>query len=313
MTRLVQGSGALTASVVVAAGMALAPDRVEAQCAATQHTVANSETVFTLAERYYGGIEQWSQIFYANPSKLSNPLEIPEGTVLTIPCPLDGSDFVADATPLQATVDTAEMKLVTGSNYAPFTDRAWPGQGMITELVNAAMETTPNPVTYSITWEDDWSKHLFPMLDSKEFDMGFPWFKPDCAQTPDHERCANFLFSDPIVELLQLLFVQQGSNMVFETDADIHGKTLCRPAGYFTFDLDSAERQWLTRNLITLETPATPADCFSLLLQGRVDAVALNEFTGWTTISDMGLRDAVTPLANPLGVQGLHIIISKKH
>ncbi|MEL6691060.1 MAG: transporter substrate-binding domain-containing protein, partial [Pseudomonadota bacterium] len=64
---------------------------------------------------------------------------------------------------------------------------------------------------------------------------------------------------------------------------------------------------------IRLEQPATPAACFDLLMQGRVDAVALNEFTGWTTISDMGLQAAVTPLAKPLSVEGLHVVISKRH
>ncbi len=29
------------------------------------------------------------------------------------------------------------------------------------------LENTPNPVSYSITWEDDWSKHLFPKLTAK--------------------------------------------------------------------------------------------------------------------------------------------------
>ncbi|MEM1302052.1 MAG: transporter substrate-binding domain-containing protein [Pseudomonadota bacterium] len=300
--------------VALAVGMFAAPvlsPSAAMACSPAQHQVAAGDTVFTVAETYYGDIERWSLIFYSNQSALSNPLQIPAGTVLTVPCPLDGSDFVAEATPLQ--VEDAEMMLVTGGNYAPFTDRAWPGQGMITELVNAAMEETPSPVTYSITWEDDWSRHLFPMLDSKEFDMGFPWFRPDCESTPDHERCKNFHFSDPIVELLGLLFVPAGSSMTFDQDSDIHGKTLCRPAGYFTFDLDSPDRLWLTNGLVELETPATPADCFRLLLQGQVDAVALNEFTGWTTLADMGLRDQVAPLANPLGVQGLHVIISKRH
>ncbi|MEM8591664.1 MAG: transporter substrate-binding domain-containing protein [Pseudomonadota bacterium] len=294
-----------------AAIVALSAAPAVADCVNANHIVEPGETVFTISEGYYGALEQWSLIFYSNPGKLSNPLEIPAGTQLTIPCPTDGSDFIADATPLQ--VDDAEMILVTGSNYAPFTDRRWPGQGMITELVNAAMEETPNPVTYAIKWEDDWSKHLFPMLDQKEADMGFPWFRPDCEQMPSNERCANFHFSDPIVELLQLLFVVNGSGLTFEQDSDLHGKALCRPAGYFTFDLDSEERQWLTEELVTLVQPATPTDCFDLLVRGDVDAVALNEFTGWTTVSDMGLRNAIAPLPTPLGLQGLHVVISKRH
>ena len=78
-------------------------------------------------------------------------MQFAPGTELNIPCLLNVK--ATDTTPLQQ--DDAEMKLVTGSDYAPFTDRDWLGQGMVTELVNAALENTPNPVSYSITWEDD--------------------------------------------------------------------------------------------------------------------------------------------------------------
>ncbi len=296
---------------LIAALLFLVPGAVVAQsCDDKTHTVRAGETIFTIAETYYGSQERWSLIFYGNQSTLSGSVfEVAAGTELTIPC-LPG-EIVADARPLED--DTAEMRLVTGSNYAPFTDRNWPGDGMITELVNAAMEATTDPVSYSITWEDDWSKHLFPMLDSKEFDMGFPWYRPNCEETPDQERCKNFHFSDPIVELLGLLFVKQGSDFTFSQDSDAHGRTLCRPAGYFTFDMDREDRQWLEKGLVQLAQPATPSDCFQLLMDGEVDAVALNEFTGWTTISDMGLRGQIAPLQTPLSVQGLHIIISKRH
>ncbi|MGB0797797.1 MAG: ABC transporter substrate-binding protein [Planktomarina sp.] len=280
------------------------------ECDDLTHKVQSGETIFSIAEKYYGSPERWSLIFYGNQRILSGSVfEVTAGTDLKIPC-LPGQ-IVADARPLEK--DDAEMRLVTGSNYAPFTDRNWPGEGMITELVNAAMEATTDPVSYSITWEDDWSKHLFPMLDSKEFDMGFPWYRPNCEEDRTNERCANFHFSDPIVELLGLLFVKQGSDFTFDQDSDAHGRTLCRPAGYFTFDVDRADRQWLSKGLVTMEQPATPADCFQMLMNGQVDAVALNEFTGWTTINDMDLRGQVTPLPNPLSVQGLHVIISKRH
>lgn len=62
---------------------------------------------------------------------------------------------------------------VDGVGLCAFTDRNWLGQGMVTELVNAALENTPHPVPYAITWDDNWSTHLFPQLDGKKFDMGF--------------------------------------------------------------------------------------------------------------------------------------------
>ncbi len=281
-------------------------------CGEVIHTVQEGETIFTISETYYGSQVRWSLIFYGNQQQLgTGGFDVKPGTKLNIPCQPGMTIPEPDARPLEQ--DDAAMRILTGGNFAPFTDRNWLGDGMITELVNAAMEVTPDPVTYSITWEDDWSKHLFPMLDSKEFDMGFPWYKPNCEENRDHDRCKNFHFSDPILELLNLLFVKEGSNFTFETDEDAHGRRLCRPAGYFTFDMERSDRQWLTNNLIELEQPATPAECFELLMEGQVDAVALNEFTGRATLSGLGLGDEVAPLARPLSVQGLHVIISKRH
>ncbi|MDJ0821044.1 MAG: transporter substrate-binding domain-containing protein [Paracoccaceae bacterium] len=297
-------------SFTAALALCAAPLAAQAQSCDAPYTIASGDTVFSIAENVYGDPEKWTLLYYANEDLLkAQVFQVNPGDVLFVPC--EAGSQKPDATPLQQ-VD-AEMKLVTGSDYAPFTDRSWPGQGMVTELVNAALETTPNPVSYAISWEDDWSRHLFPMLDSKEFDMGFPWLKPDCQATPDNERCANFHFSDPLVEILILLFVRQGSDFAFNSDADVIGKTLCRPKGYFTHDLDRLDRQWLSKGLVTLVQADSPVACFEALQRGEVDAVTLNVFLGAKTIDDMGLRGEVVPLDKPLSVEGLHVIISKKH
>ena len=44
-----------------------------------------------------------------------------------------------------------------------------------------------------------------------------------------------------------------------------------------------------------------------------MDGVTLNEFLGWTEINDLGLKGAVEPLRRPLSIEGLHVLISKKH
>ena len=276
------------------------------------YTVQDGDTLFTIAEDQIGDLTKWSLIFYNNPALQGGSLlEVPVGTVLDIPCPEGTVNVVADPTPLQQ-VD-AELTLLTGSNYAPFTDRAWPGNGMVTELVNAAFEQTPSPLPFAIVWEDDWSKHLNPMLEDKTVDMGFPWYRPDCEGDPTQYRCATFHFSDPLLDLVILFFVRSDNPMVFETDTDVHGKTICRPAGFFTHDLDHDGRNWLADQRITLTTAATAGDCFDLLMQGEVDAVSVNEFLGTEIIYERGINEQVAALPRPVSVQGLHGVISKKH
>lgn len=291
-------------------GVALAMPAAAQSCDMTVSTKAG-DTFFSIAEAQYGALEKWSIIYYANQSLgLTDPLNIPPGTQVFIPC-LPGSESVADATPLQQS--DAELRFLTGSNYAPFTDRDWPGQGLITELVNAIMEETPNPVPYAVDWQDDWSQHLFPLLDEAQYDMGFPWLKPDCAADPTNERCANFHFSEPLFEMPIQLFVAATSEFTYEADADVEGKTLCRPKGYYTHDLDGQGRNWLKDGKITLVTPDTPDDCFTLLVAGEVDAVPENLFLGAAKIKEMGLRGKVKPLERPLSTETLHVIVSKKH
>ena len=279
--------------------------------------VTTGDTILKLADEAYGDPEKWTLIYYANQAMLDQTgFRITAGMKLMIPCEsaasTAGTAPAADPTPLQRPED-AEMVLVTGGNYAPFTERGWPGEGMVTELINAALEASPDPVPYEIVWEDDWSQHLFPILNDKTADMGFPWYRPDCAKSPDHERCRNFHFSDPLVDVLIMLFVRSGDGFTFESDADVVGKRLCRPQGYFTHDLDRAGRDWLSTGAITLVQPATPRECFEALTRGEVDAVTLNVFVGAQAIGEMGLRGQVVPLERPLSSESLHVIISKTH
>ncbi len=285
------------------------PGAALALCDVT-YKIQPGDTLFSVAEFHYGDREKWTLIYYSNQGVLSGVEQVSVGQDVYIPCPAQSIE--PDATPLQQTV-SAEMTLLTGSNYAPFADKSWPGEGLVTELVNAALEMSPSPVPYAIAWEDDWGKHLFPLLDDKTYDMGFPWIRPDCDTDISNEICANFHFSEPLMDLPMMLFKRQGGNFTYETDADIAGKTLCRPAGYSTHDLDRADRRWVSEGVITLVQPDSPEACFEALMAGDVDAVTVNVFLGATKIVAMGLRGRAVPIDLPLSREKLHVIISKTH
>ncbi|MEP5631872.1 MAG: transporter substrate-binding domain-containing protein [Tateyamaria sp.] len=296
-------------------------------------TVQSGDNLFSIAEEQLGDMSQWSAIFYANPKVQGGSLlDIDPGTVLRIPCP-GAADHAPIPTPQpvaepepkpepaiaapQAAVTAkrpdVDVRLLVRSNYPPFADQTWPEQGMLSELVQAIFSETPDPVTHAVSWEDDWSRQLFPMLDDKEFDLGFPWFKPDCDSDPSKRLCTNFHFSDPLIDVVILLFARSDTTLPFEVDSDLHGRRLCRPAGHFTHDLDRPDRLWLTRGLITLVQPLKPEDCFNMLMAGEVDAVTLNEFLGVQKMFELGLTEMVTPLERPVSVEGLHAVISKTH
>ena len=303
------------------------------------YVLKKGDTLLSVAQEYYQDRGKWSVIYYANEEALGgNLVDLPEGVTLDVPC-VDGQKPIATATqtddqpaekveeavaktepvqtlqadPTPLLQDNADIKLLTGSNYAPFTQQDWLGGGMFTELVNASFESAPSPLPFSVTWENDWSKHLFPLLDEKKFDMGFPWIRPNCDADPKNERCVNFHFSEPVFEVLELLFAKADSKLGFYDDSDIHGASICRPTGYFIHDLEENGRLWLTNNLIDLVRADSPADCFKMLTDGKVDFVSANEFLGPSTIAEMGKTGAFKAMERALSTSSLHVVISKNH
>jgi len=314
----------------------LLPGAAAAICDVTYKTQAG-DTLLTVAERHYGDAQRWTLIYYANQDVLSGQ-QVAPGTDLYIPCtgamPTTvpdaaglARDMAADATPApdpepEAVPEPApapsagrraDLVLLTGGNYMPFADRAWPEQGLAVELVSAALQASPSPVAFEVMWEDDWSRHLFPLLDEKQRDMGFPWVKPDCAATPEAPRCSQFHYSEPLMDLPVMLFKRADADLVYADDADLAGRTLCRPVGFFTHDLDRADRRWLSEGVIDLLRPATSEACFEALMAGEVDAVSVNVFLGAAKVVSMGLRGKVVPIDTPLSRETLHVVISKTH
>jgi nucleoid-associated protein YgaU len=49
------------------------------------HTVEPKDTLFHLAEKYYGDRNQWRKIWQANKKRLPNPNDLPVGMKLIIP------------------------------------------------------------------------------------------------------------------------------------------------------------------------------------------------------------------------------------
>ena len=69
----------------------------EAQLAARNHTVAEGDTLFSLAESYYGDKEKFIDIYQANRRVLKTPDALPTGISLVIPAMPEGKEIADDA------------------------------------------------------------------------------------------------------------------------------------------------------------------------------------------------------------------------
>jgi polar amino acid transport system substrate-binding protein len=295
-----------------------------------KYLIAQGDSLSTIAQKAYNSPNKYSMIYYANLEVLTKgPSTLHVGQEIRIPCldeankpavnpkATETADTAEAATTTSTSTETAaspanpklEVQLLTAGDYQPFTDPSLPNGGLITELVEAAL--SQQNVGYKLTWINDWASHLDPLLKEKKYDMGFPWLNPGCPNV-EHFRC-QFLFSTPIFQMLEVLYTRTDKPLKFETDDDMIGHTLCRPSGYFTHDLERPGREWLKKNLVKLEQPQSVKDCFQMLMDGKVDAVAMNDFTGRETIAKMGLQDQVVPLPRELSVEGLHVLVHKTH
>lgn len=54
---------------------------------ARTHRVGPDDTLYGLAQQYYGNGIHWRKIFYANRNRITNPKELPVGMKLIIPPP----------------------------------------------------------------------------------------------------------------------------------------------------------------------------------------------------------------------------------
>jgi polar amino acid transport system substrate-binding protein len=171
---------------------------------------------------------------------------------------------------------------------------------------------------YTVSWVNDWSSHLNPLLKSRTFDAGFPWERPDCDEPEEldpqlQDRCQKFFFSDALYETFEVFYIRNNSTFKFESDNDVIGKSICLTIDNGLDDLDGEGRNWAKDGKITLIRPASLEECFRLLDQKAVDAVVTPDITGRAIANTLGMADKVKALPRPLNIETLHVIVSKTH
>jgi polar amino acid transport system substrate-binding protein len=297
-----------------------------AQTCGGKYSVQSGDSLSVIADGMYKDAKKWTAIHQNNLDQIGpSPDSLRVGMVLDLICingfPVGlegGTDVSAEAAAIVSPVITEgtgerveRIDLVTGDDYAPFTDRTLNKGGMLTELVQRAMEEANPAEGFAIHWVNDWDSHLGTLLEQGLVDMSFPWSRPNCEETPDEYRCQTFLFSDPMFEILELVYIDNTRPFAYESDADMVGKTLCRMSGYSTHELDQGGRNWVKEGKIKLERPDGVDDCFNLLLEGKVDAVMIDEFAGKAVLKEMGQLERIQPLPRPLGIVPLNVLIHK--
>lgn len=328
---------ALTGAIIAASAAG-----VSAETCGGSYRVERGDSLSLIADKLYKDAGQWTAIYRSNIDRISSPDAIRVGQTYRMPCigglpvGLDGGTPIAEAQPVAPverprTVSAGEaqvqrqraaearragvdVKLLAGDDFRPFTNRLQMSSGLITDLVNRAFAADDTLGQHKFYWVNDRSVHLDPMLSEGMVDLAFPWKKPDCEADAGQALCADYVYSEPMFEMLVVLFTASGSGVSYAGEDDLAGLRVCSPLGHGGGARQGQSSGYLTKVGARLQQPASAEACFARLVAGSADAVAMNEFTGRVVLKDMGLSDRVDLLlSRPLAIDGLHVVAHRSN
>jgi polar amino acid transport system substrate-binding protein len=306
------------------------------------YTAAAGDTLYLLAMRAYGrGVFQ--PIHDANRDSLPDPRKVAIGDLLLIPC-LDGTGprTLVEARELALAGDVEErlkapvgsiavarptrrpgerqIRFLTGSEFAPFADTELEDGRLITKRMQQAVRKAAPEQEFRIYFINDLAEHQSTLLRDGAFDVGFPWFRPDCSRTKDlteelRMRCDEFEFSDPIFDVSIGFYARAGdpltgaASKTGRSDA-LSGKTICRPRENFPLDLEHSN---LMAAGISIEIEDTATDCFTRLMAGQVDIVTLLRHQANDEIRRAGMSGRVIQITSLASRQTLHAVVQKSN
>jgi polar amino acid transport system substrate-binding protein len=301
------------------------------------YTVEPGDTLYEVAISAYGNGDLYKEIYRANRDLLRDARTVEIGDKLLIPC-LDGADLRArhDAETLEFATEVEKLlaapvgsiadnratlqptngriRFLTGSDFAPFADKNLAAGGMITDLVTRAMSAAAPEQDFRVSFVNDWPAHLDVLLPDGAFDVGFPWYKPDCSVADELSdelsmRCDKFEFSDPFYEVTIGFYSRAGDRLTETVSHDgLFDKRLCRPKGHFMFDLDQYD---LTAPNVSVETPDTAMECFTRLMQDQVDVVSVVRSEADSELLRLGINNKVAEIEGLASRQTLHALVLK--
>lgn len=314
-----------TTSCIAALAAAFATTATTASAQGLQcgqnYTVAPGDSLSKLAAEVYDDATAYQIIYSANSAAIGpNPGNISVGLQLNIPC-LDNT-VASTAAPITQEVgverlpfpDTRQIRVAQGTNWAPFANESQEQGGMITEIANVALANSAGGTPYKIDFINDWGAHLTPLVTDHAYDFSLSWFKPNCDQIDrlgedSQFRCNNFDWTEPMFEQLFGYYTRANEPEVTNY-ATFLGKTVCRPSGYATFQLEEND---LKEPNITLVRPSAVEDCFTQLVAGDVDVVALAVDTAEGAMVSTGTADQIRVNEQLAQVLTIHGVISKNN
>lgn len=195
--------------------------------------------------------------------------------------------------------EASALDLVTGNDYAPFTDETLPEGGMLTEVVQRAFaEAGQQHTVRFVAW-----KRGYDATVAGRYAATFPY-----VRTPEREP--DVLFSAPLIEVRQLVFHNPAGGLVFRKPDDLRGRVACMPIGYA---LPPELQAMADHGQLKRESPRDLGACARMTASGRTDFFVIDEFAGRSSIVTAGLEKSVVAAETAYATVPQFLIVSRRH
>lgn len=192
------------------------------------------------------------------------------------------------------------LHLATGDDYAPFTGKALAGQGMLTQVVRAALAEQGMAITL------DWLPWNRGYLKARrgEYDATFPYVR-------SAEREAEFLYSAPIYVTDQFVFSRAGDRIELDDLPAMAGRRLCYPLGW---QPPATIQQLIEQGVLHRHSPLGLQECARLLLLQRDDLFLADQRLGESALRATGAEPSAFYRSQASFERNtLHFIVSRQH
>lgn len=313
-------------TLLLTTGLCVAGAAASAQAVTCGETyiVQPGDYLSTIAERAYGRTGSFNLIYSANVDVIGpNPGLISVGDPLFIPC-IDGNlgASQADASAIRQRTTAAlpgpsadrPIRVLTATGWAPFMDEDQAQGGLLTEIINLALENADSKPKYQIDFINDDGAHLQPLITDHAYDISIGWSQPNCDLVDKLEdeslfRCNNLDFSDPLYEEV-LGYYSPAADPVFTDHAQLQGKRICRAEAYTLAPMEEVD---LVAPVIEVVRAPTAADCVNFILENKADAALIAVDVADGRIAELRVQDQIQMHEALTFVDVLHAVIAKTH
>ncbi|MDD0842792.1 substrate-binding periplasmic protein [Pseudomonas sp. Gutcm_11s] len=192
----------------------------------------------------------------------------------------------------------AQVRLVTGDDYAPFTGQSLPAGGMLTELVQRTLQQAGHQT--SLAWLP-WKRGYRAALKG-QFDATYPYLASG-------EREADYLFSTPLYVTTRHLFSRAGDAWEPDDSARLMGKRMCLPLGW---QPPASFARLLEAGQLHLHEPQDLTACARLVEMGRDDFFIADSLLGERAIFLSGTGSASFNISRgSVGSSSLHLLVPR--